>query len=70
MLMENAKGMVGYSWGFGLRISKFHLSYANSIYHVAGRTNHFTISTNLGDWYNLMKKKKPEPVKINPGTGS
>jgi hypothetical protein len=40
-------GTAGFSWGFGFRVSKFHLSYARVKYHLASPVNHFTISTNL-----------------------
>ena len=39
--------MVGFSLGFGLKISKFHLSYGRASYHLAGASNHFSVSTNL-----------------------
>lgn len=38
---------VGFSWGFGFRINRFHLSYARSTYHLAGSPNYITIATNL-----------------------
>lgn len=41
---------VGLSWGFGFRISKFHLSYGRAAYHLAGASNHFSLTTNLGDF--------------------
>ncbi len=44
-------GMVGFSWGFGLKISKFHFSYGRASYHLAGGSNHFSISTNLSEFY-------------------
>jgi hypothetical protein len=40
-------GTVGFSWGFGLRIKKFHVSYGRATYHLAGASNHFSISANL-----------------------
>jgi hypothetical protein len=40
-------GTIGFSWGFGFRISKFHLSYGRAAYHLAGASNHFTVGTNL-----------------------
>lgn len=40
-------GTAGLSWGFGLRIAKFHLSYGRAVYHLAGPSNHFTIGTSL-----------------------
>jgi hypothetical protein len=44
-------GMVGFSFGFGLRISKFHIAYGRSSYHLAGGTNHFSLTTSLSDFY-------------------
>ncbi len=43
-------GMSGFSWGFGIKVSKFQLSYARDIYHPAGAPNYFTISTNLSEF--------------------
>lgn len=43
-------GITGFSWGFGFRISKFHISYSRATYHLAGASNHFTISTNLSSF--------------------
>lgn len=55
MVYEEKEGAVGLSWGFGLRISKLHISYARSAYHLAGSPNHFTILTRFDDW---KKKSK------------
>jgi len=52
LMLDNKPGMVGFSWGFGFRISKLHLSYANVRYHNSGVSNHFTITTNLNDFLN------------------
>lgn len=46
----SAPKMVGFSFGLGLKISKFHISYGRMIYHTNGGSNHFTISTNLTDF--------------------
>ncbi len=51
MKMDNWPGLVGFSWGFGFRISKFHVAYGNSRYHLAGGTNHFSLTTNLSEFY-------------------
>jgi hypothetical protein len=51
MKMENLPGMVGFSWGFGFRMSKFHMAYGRSSYHLAGGTNHFSLTTNLSSFY-------------------
>jgi hypothetical protein len=41
---------VGFSWGIGLRISKFHFSYARSRYHLAGSPNYITLTFNLQEF--------------------
>ena len=51
MKINARPGMVGFSWGFGFRISKFHIAYGRSSYHLAGGTNHFSLTTNLSDFY-------------------
>lgn len=49
--LDTAPGMPGFSFGFGLKISKFQLNYGRAAYHLAGASNHFSISTNLSDFY-------------------
>jgi hypothetical protein len=44
-------GMVGFSMGFGFRVSKFHFAFGRASYHLAGGTNHFTLTTNLSEFY-------------------
>ncbi|MEE4257917.1 MAG: type IX secretion system protein PorQ [Bacteroidales bacterium] len=48
------KSTVGFSWGVGIRISKFHFSYARSRYHLAGSPNYITLTMNLQEF----KKKR------------
>ena len=48
--------MVGFSWGFGIKISKFHFSYGRATYHLAGGSNHFSLSTNLSDFYHKKQE--------------
>lgn len=45
--IEEKASTVGFSWGFGFRIYKFHFAYGSARYHLAGSSNHFSISTNL-----------------------
>lgn len=45
--LADLPGTVGLSWGFGLRIKKVHVSYGRATYHLAGASNHFSISANL-----------------------
>lgn len=51
MKISTRPAMVGFSWGFGLRISKFNLSYGRATYHLAGASNHFTLGANLSEFY-------------------
>jgi len=44
-------GMVGFSFGFGFRISKIHISYGFAKYHIGSSSNHFTLSANLSEFY-------------------
>jgi len=48
--LESKPAMVGFSFGFGLRISKFHFSYARSTYHLVGSPNYFTLTFNLNEF--------------------
>ncbi len=43
--------MVGFSWGFGITISKFQINFSRSTYHLAGSLNHFSVATNLASFY-------------------
>ncbi|QKG80943.1 type IX secretion system protein PorQ [Tenuifilum thalassicum] len=43
-------GTVGFSWGFGIHLNKFDISFGRATYHLAGSTNHFSISSNLHNW--------------------
>lgn len=43
-------GMAGFSFGFGFKVSKFHLSYGRAIYHLAGPSNHFSVTTSFQEW--------------------
>lgn len=53
--IESRSGISGFSFGFGLRINRFHLSYGYARYHLAGGPNHFTLSTNLSDFHSKKK---------------
>jgi hypothetical protein len=53
--LETHTGIAGFSFGFGLKISKFNLSYGYAKYHLAGGPSHFTISTNFSEFYSRKK---------------
>jgi hypothetical protein len=44
-------GMVGFSWGFGMKINKYRFSYGRASYHLAGASNHFSLVVNLSEFY-------------------
>ncbi len=50
MKVETDLATVGFSWGFGMRISKFNISFARLTQHVAGSSNFVTIATNLNSF--------------------
>ena len=50
MKIASRKAMVGFSWGFGFKVYKFHFSYARATYSLAGATNHITITTRIADF--------------------
>lgn len=60
LALDNKPGLVGFSWGVGFRVKKFHISYGSARYHLAGSSNHFTITTNLSEYY----RKGAAPTKI------
>lgn len=47
LAVEDRKSTVGWSWGFGVKIYKFKVSYGSARYHLSATSNHFSISTNL-----------------------
>jgi hypothetical protein len=50
--LGDSPGMAGFSWGFGFRIKRFNLSYANARYNQAAASNQFAITTRLSDFFN------------------
>jgi len=47
MKVSTRPGMTGFSWGMGFQLSRFSIDYARSLWHLAGASNHFSISVNL-----------------------
>lgn len=48
MKMEKASGGAGFSLGLMVRVKAFEFAYAKRFYHVAGGSNSFTLSSDLG----------------------
>lgn len=51
MKVESRLSTVGFSWGFGLRISRFQLNYGRSNHHLAGAPNHISINTSIQELF-------------------
>jgi hypothetical protein len=48
--IDTKPGMVGFSWGVGLKITRFRISYGRATYHMAGGTNQFSLTMNLDEF--------------------
>ncbi|PKQ65824.1 hypothetical protein BZG02_02135 [Labilibaculum filiforme] len=48
--VDEKTSTVGFTWGFGVKVSRFHVNFASAKYHLAGTSNHFSISTRLSDF--------------------
>ena len=46
----NKRGAVGFSGGFGFRISKFQLNYARVLYHLGSASNQVSVTVKLSDF--------------------
>jgi hypothetical protein len=53
------RGATGFSFGFGLRVYKFHISYGRAVYHLAGPSNNFSVSVDIDSFF---PKKYSTPV--------
>ena len=47
MKVEDKTAMVGFSWGFGVRIYKFRINYSRVTYSLAGSPNYLTLAFDL-----------------------
>lgn len=47
--LDEKMSTVGFSWGFGFRISRFEINYGSARYHLAGASNLISIALNLND---------------------
>lgn len=50
LAVSTFRSLGGFSFGFGLKVSKFRLDYGVGAYHLAGGTNHLGISIDLDDF--------------------
>ena len=54
MELTNIRSMAGFSWGFGVKINRFQVSYGSGTFLAGRTTNNFSIITRLDDF----KRKK------------
>jgi hypothetical protein len=64
MMIDAAGGAVGLSYGIGIRISHFTISYGRAHYFLTNSPNHFTINVNLDGF--LKQKKRRVNVPVTP----
>ena len=55
MISPTKKGAVGLSYGVGINVYKFTISYSRSEMHIHGSPNYFTITTNIDSFKNIKK---------------
>jgi len=53
MKVNTKLSTIGFSWGFGFKISKFHFNYSRSAYHLVGSPNYITMTNNLSDFFGI-----------------
>jgi len=44
------RSLAGFSFGAGMKVSKFRIEYGRAIYHLAGGVNHLSISTSINEF--------------------
>ncbi|MDP4210431.1 MAG: type IX secretion system protein PorQ [Bacteroidota bacterium] len=54
--LTTSAGGTGFSWGFGLSVSRFQLNYGWATYRSSGGSNHFSIATDLSTFGKSTKK--------------
>ncbi len=54
LLLDTRTALTGFSFGVGMKVSKFHISYGRANYHLAGGADHISITTNFSE----MTRKK------------
>jgi hypothetical protein len=49
LVFDDKASTVGFSWGFGFKINRFHFNYGSARYHLAASSNHVSVAIKLGD---------------------
>jgi hypothetical protein len=61
--LDEKMSTVGFSWGFGFRISRFHINYGSARYHLAGASNIISVALNLGEDFKRNVVREEEIVE-------
>lgn len=57
MKIASRSGLVGFSFGVGLKVYKFKIGYSRATYHLAGGTNTISIGTDLDSFFQKNESK-------------
>ncbi len=49
LIYDDKASTVGFSWGFGFKINRFHFNYGSARYHLAASSNHISVAINLNE---------------------
>ncbi len=49
--IDERASTVGFSWGFGVKINRFRIDFGQARYHLAGSSNHFSVTASLSSLY-------------------
>lgn len=66
LILSDKQGIAGFSFGLGLKISKFHFSYAYSQYSPVFGAHNFSITTNLASFMRANKTAPADPEPVTP----
>jgi len=66
MAVDAKGGAVGLSYGVGIRIANFTISYSRAHYFITESPNHFTLNIDLNSFYKWKRKKKPATEEVIP----
>ena len=47
LVFDDKASTVGFSWGFGFKVNRFHFNYGSARYHLAATSNHISVAINL-----------------------
>ncbi|MEM0992379.1 MAG: type IX secretion system protein PorQ [Bacteroidota bacterium] len=50
MKVNNLRSLAGFSFGFGFKVKRFRIDYGQGVYHLAGSSNHISLSTYIKEF--------------------